>query len=168
MSTKLRVANIYPNDVIDGEGICVSLWVQGCPFHCKGCHNPQTWDFDGGAEYDTRDLSSLLLKYINADGLLRNFSVLGGEPLCDANAKAVSMVISTVKLMLPMIKVYVWTGYQIEVLEQKKDPYINSILNNSDYLIDGPYIEAMRDITLNLRGSSNQRVIDLKQRYSNE
>lgn len=168
MSTKIRVANIYPNDVVDGDGICVSLWVQGCPFHCKGCHNPQTWDFDGGIEYDTRDLSSLLLKYITADGLLRNFSVLGGEPLCDTNAKAVSTVISTIKLMLPMIKVYTWTGYTIEELEQKEDPYICSILRNSDYLIDGQYIEAMRDITLHLRGSSNQRIIDLKQRYNNE
>ena len=79
-----RYNTIIPNDVANGEGICVSFFVQGCPHHCPGCFNPETWDFIGGQEY-TSHTKWEIIKAINANGIVRNFSVLGGEPLAPQN-----------------------------------------------------------------------------------
>lgn len=86
---------------------------------------------------------------------------MGGEPLCQENLFLTTLIIKKVKEQLPDTKIYVWTGYTIEKLKEQNNIKINYILNNIDYLIDGPYIEELRDITLPMRGSSNQRIIDL-------
>ena len=161
----MRIAGIKYNDIVDGIGICVSLWTQGCPFHCKNCHNPQTWDFNGG--YEVTDLKGTIVKAISANGVIRNFSILGGEPLCPENVEAVKEIISTVRIAYNNypIKIFVWTGYILEQLQKrrKKEADLDYILSNIDYLIDGPFIEEERDITLWLRGSSNQSVYKLVQ-----
>lgn len=152
----MRYADVKENDVVDcGEGICVSLWTQGCPHRCKGCHNPETWSFTGGKTIFTSTLISKIIKAIGANGIQRNFSVLGGEPLCPENARDVREICDAVKAAYPTIKIYVWTGYNYSDIKDE-------LSDSMDILIDGPYVEEMRDITLPLRGSRNQRVIDLK------
>ena len=158
----MRIADLKLNDCIDGEGISVSLWTQGCPHRCLGCHNPETWDFEGGYEDETNNLRGEIIKALTANGIKRNFSILGGEPLCRENVEDVLTIISCVKAALPDTKIYLWTGYTYEYLMTLNNKYINDILSKIDVLIDGPFIQEQRDLSLHLRGSRNQRVIDLK------
>ena len=156
----MRYAGLNKNDFTNGEGICVSLFVQGCIRHCPGCFNPQTWDFNGGHEVPY-DIKGEIIKAISANGIMRNFSILGGEPLCEPNAEFVLQIITAVRAAYPTIKIYLWTGYTLEELKEKHNDIIDKILDNITYLIDGPYVQELRDITLPLRGSSNQRIIKL-------
>lgn len=158
------------NDIAAGEGVNVSFFTQGCPFKCKGCHNPQTWDFSGGKEFSPATLTELL-DALSANGVKRNLSIMGGEPLCEENIFLVSLIILSVKEQFPDIKIYVWTGYTYEDLQIRSqlEPKIKTILDNIDYLIDGPFILEERDITLAMRGSRNQRILDMKEmRNKNE
>ena len=152
----MRIAGLTKNDTTNGEDICVSLWVQGCPHHCKGCHNPESWDFNGG-EYKNNDiLLEEIYDAISANGIQRNFSILGGEPLAPQNINDTYYILWEVKQRYPSIKTFVWTGY---TLEQLKEMYKDTLLENVDVLIDGPFIKAERDITLKFRGSKNQRIL---------
>jgi len=157
----IRVAGINGNDTVNGEGVSVSLFLQGCPFHCKGCHNPETWNPNGGDAWVEDGLIEYITQLITANGIQRNLSILGGEPL-DTNKKRefIECLIMTVKKQFPNIKICIWTGYIYDEIKDK-DEY-NYILNNIDYLIEGPFILEERDITLKWRGSRNQRIIDLK------
>lgn len=157
----MRYSTIKKNDIVNGEDVCVSFWVQGCPLHCPGCHNASIWNFDGGKEFTPQTLEEII-SAIGANGIQRNFSVLGGESLCDENLFLTTLVIQEIRKAYPNIKIFVWTGYVYEDLIKKNDPHLNYIFDNIDYLIDGPYIESLRDITLHLRGSSNQRIINLR------
>ena len=152
----IRVAGVTANDVINGEGVCVSVWMQGCPHRCDGCHNPEAWDFEGGILYNQDMLIFEVLKLIEADGIKRNLSILGGEPLCPENADFVEYLTHIVRNVHPGIKIFCWTGYNIEDIDPKYLKYI-------DILIDGKFEKDKRDITLKLRGSSNQRIIDVKE-----
>ena len=151
----MKYAGLETNDYINGEGICVSFWTQGCPHHCAGCHNPQAWDYDGGIELPN-DYRGQIIKAISANGLTRNFSVLGGEPLCLQNIQLTHSVISAVRTAYSDIKIFLWTGYKLEDLQSE---LAKDILSKIDVLIDGPYIESERDVTLKLRGSKNQRIL---------
>lgn len=156
--TNQKYAAIKANDIVDiDEGICVSFWTQGCPHRCKGCHNPETWDFNGGIEF-TEETMQELIKLINANGIHREFSILGGEPLCPQNILLVSSIVARVKKEYPNIRIFLWTGYTLEYLLKSKDTDIQYVLKEIDVLIDGPYIETQRDIRLPLRGSTNQQV----------
>lgn len=157
------------NDIAAGEGVNVSVFTQGCPIHCPGCHNPQTWDFNGGKEF-SGDTMNEILKAISANGIQRNLSIMGGEPLCANNIFLTDMIISEVKKVYPDIKIYVWTGHTYEDLKllAKMEPKINDIFDKIDYLIDGPFILAERDITLAMRGSRNQRILNMKEIRENE
>lgn len=159
----MKIAGLKLNDCVDGDGITVSLWTQGCPHRCKGCHNPETWDFEGGEIIKNNDLQSQIVKALVANNTQRNFSILGGEPLCDKNKEDVLTILSSIRIVLPNIKIFLWTGYTYEELLSKNDPIINNILSKVDILIDGKFEEEERDISLYLRGSRNQRVINLKQ-----
>lgn len=150
----MKYAGIIENDVVNGQGVCVSFWTQGCPHKCPGCHNPETWSFDGGLPLPN-DIKGQIIKAISANGITRNFSILGGEPLCEQNLTLTQEIVSAVRMAYPQIKIYLWTGYLLEDLTECQ----KSILDKIDVLIDGPYIEENRDITLALRGSSNQRVL---------
>ena len=156
----MKYAGIIYNDFSAAPGVCLSFFTQGCPHKCKGCHNPETWDFDGGREFKSETLSSIL-KGLQANGIKRSFCVMGGEPLCPQNTFLTYMVIKEVKDKLPDTKVYVWTGYFYEDLKKSTDSHMQGILELTDVLIDGPYIEEKRDITLPMVGSRNQRVIYL-------
>ena len=156
MVLNVKFAAINKNDFINGEGVCVSLWVQGCPHHCKGCHNPEQWDFNGGNEIDIDILINEILIAIKANGIQRNFSILGGEPMAQKNISNTLYILEQIKKHFPNIKTYVWTGYTIEELLSL---YNKEILQNIDILIDGRFILAERDITLKLRGSKNQRIL---------
>lgn len=144
-------------------GVSVTLFTQGCPHHCKGCHNPETWDFNKGKEF-TYDVLLNIIKALTANGINRSLAIMGGEPLCEENAFLTLLVIKSVKEVLPNTKVYLWTGYTYENIQKSNDPHVKSIIEQIDILIDGPYIEALRDITLPMRGSSNQNIIYLKEK----
>ena len=156
--SKIKYAAIKENDTVNGKGISVSVFVQGCPHKCKGCFNESTWDFEGGTPIE-EDFLDNLITLISKNGIKRNFSILGGEPLCEENLVFTDMMVSTIRAAYPEIQIYVWTGYTLEQLKNKRCELIRSILSKIDVLIDGPFIEELRDITLELRGSSNQRIL---------
>lgn len=154
----MRYASIKPNDSINGEGVCVSLFVQGCEGKCPDCFNKETWNFNGGKPFGGRELQ-YIKRSLTANGIKRNFSVLGGEPLHSNNIKEVTTIINEIKTFDNSIKVYVWTGYLYEDLLKK---YGEKIFKNIDVLIDGKFEEDKKDITLKLRGSKNQRIINVQ------
>ena len=150
----MRYADIKYNDIVNGQDVCVSFWCQGCSIKCPGCQNKTIWDFDGGKEFTPATMSEII-QAISANGIERNFSILGGEPLCDENLFLTTLIIQEVRKVYPNIKIFLWTGYYYNELLKKEDPHINYIFNNINYLIDGPFIQKQRDITLKLRGSRN-------------
>lgn len=152
----MRYAGIIENDVVNGEGICLSYWTQGCPHKCDGCHNPETWNFNCGKEDSKENILNKILTLLNKNNIHRNLSILGGEPLCDENIDFTMEILKQVKQKYPSIKTFVWTGYTYEELCKL---YKDIIFDNIDVLIDGKYDKNQRDITLKLRGSKNQRVL---------
>jgi len=156
-----RIAGIYWDDTAAAPGISLSVYFSGCHFHCPGCHNPEAQDFNYGQEL-TSDLIKEILVKLTKNGVERRLSILGGEPLNKENRIAVADLIHDCKGTYPNLIIYVWTGYTIEELFEENDPYIRYILNNIHCLIDGRYEQDKRDITLPLRGSSNQRIIYLE------
>lgn len=153
----MRYSSIKPNDSINGEGVCVSLFVQGCEGKCPNCFNKETWNFNGGKPFGGRELQ-YIKRSLTANGIKRNFSILGGEPLHSNNIKEVTTIINEIKTFDNSIKIYVWTGYLYEDLLKK---YGEKIFKNIDVLIDGRFEMKKKDVTLKLRGSSNQRIIDV-------
>jgi len=152
-----RYNTIIDNDIVNGEGVCVSFFTQGCPHHCEGCFNPETWDVNGGQPY-TPHTKWEIVELINKNGLQRNFSVLGGEPLSLQNVSVTWEVISTVRHAYPRIKIFLWTGYTLAELERRNSGMIMDILEWIDVLIDGPFIEKEKDLSLKFRGSRNQHI----------
>ena len=157
----MKYAGINWNDTVNGEGICVSFFVQGCPHHCKGCFNPETWTFDGGKELPNHYLKTIIKK-LKKNNVIRNFSILGGEPLCTENLDLTLMLVNTVRATYPEIIISVWTGYTLEELLSRCDRRIIDILSKIDYLIDGKFEQDKRDITLKWRGSTNQKIYSKK------
>lgn len=158
----MRYAGINPTDIVCGSGVGVAVYVQGCDFHCPGCFNPQTWSFSGGKawkeENDAELMDSLNHPYI------KRLSVLGGEPLHPNNVKGVLRLIDEAD-SVKLLKKWIFTGYTWdEIMEDNSDAGVirKEILNKIDYLVEGRFIENLRDVTLKFRGSSNQRIIDVK------
>lgn len=156
----MRYAAIKENDIANGPGVNVSFWVQGCKNHCKDCQNPETWSFTGGKEF-TKDTLNNLFKALKANGINRNLSILGGEPLCPENIPITKYIVQQVKEKYPEIKIYLWSGYYYDELIKNKE-IKEEIFPYLDILVDGPYINSQRDITLKWRGSRNQNIIYLK------
>lgn len=159
----MNYAGLIKNDVSAGEGVCVSFFVQGCGNRCPGCHNPETWDFNGGKEF-TFEVLQEVLEAITANGIQRNFCLMGGEPLCDQNTFLSYLMVLNIRQTYPDIKIYIWSGRYYEELIKDANPFIKRTLDLADYLIDGPFILEERDITLPMCGSRNQKVIDLKEK----
>lgn len=159
----MKYADIKFNDTANAPGVCVSFYTQGCPHHCRGCHNPETWDFDGGKEF-TPIVFEEIDKALNANGVHRDFCLLGGEPLCDENVFLSRLILEHVKNIHPEVKTYIWSGYTYEQLIKRAaaNVLLQRILELADILIDGPFIQEQRNITLHMRGSRNQRIWDLK------
>ena len=152
----MRYAGIIKNDFSAAPGVSVTFYTQGCPHHCFGCHNPETWNFEGGKEF-TPEVIDEILEALTANNIMRSLAIQGGEPLCVENEFLTLLIVKTVKEKFPDVKIYIWTGYYFNSLPNT--PYIKQILELTDCLIDGPYIEDERDITLPMRGSRNQNII---------
>ena len=153
----MRYAGIIKNDFSAAPGTSVTFFTQGCPHKCEGCHNPETWDFEGGEEV-THDTILEVIEAITANGLHRNLCIMGGEPLCPENQFLTNLIINSVKEKLPDTKIYLWTGYCLEDLDMSNNR-VKSILEQVDCIIDGPYDKTKRDVSLFMRGSSNQRIL---------
>ena len=118
----MRIAGIIEDDIVDcDDGIAVSLWTVGCPHHCKGCHNQNLWDYGAGQDIPIKTVINEIKEKINKNGIMRNFSVLGGEPLDPQNIKDVSEVLKEIRAVYPNIKIYLWTGYTFEELSERED-----------------------------------------------
>ena len=152
----MRYAGLNKNDFTAAPGVSVTFYTQGCPHHCPGCHNPETWDFKGGYEISYEELEEEVLNKIGENGIIRNLSLLGGEPLCQQNIAYAQKIAAAAKERYPNIRVFCWTGNFIENIIDK---YGKEVLEDIDVIIDGPFILEQRDITLPLRGSKNQRVL---------
>ena len=167
----MRYAQIRSMDISNGEGVGVSLFVQGCPFHCKNCFNSETWDFNGGKEW-TEKTKNKFMELIDRP-YIKRVSFLGGECLADQNLDVVLDLIKEIRISFPTKAIWLYTGYEWNQImspvitddlkstinvEQRKE-----IISNVDVLVDGEYIDEQRDLTLKWRGSKNQRVIDAKQ-----
>lgn len=153
----MRYASVLYDDIMAGNGLCISFYTQGCPHHCPGCHNPETWDFKGGKEF-TPDVLNDIVLHLHNRGIDRDLCILGGEPLCPENAFLTNLIVKTVKEKSPSTKIYIWSGYSLEDLLNSVNPHIISTMQSIDYLIDGLFLLEQRDITLHLRGSRNQNV----------
>lgn len=153
----MRFSKIKDNDIANGLGITISFWTQGCPHHCKGCFNKETWNFEDGEEFTQEDLK-YIIENINKNNIKRDLSILGGEPLCPQNVEGVITLCKEFKRHYPEKLIYLWTGYTIENF----DDIQKEILNYIDILIDGKFEEDRKNLSIKLRGSSNQRVIDVK------
>ena len=162
-----RFAGFMENDFADGLGISVSFWTQGCPHRCEGCHNPQTWDFNGGKVLPPNYIENII-QSLHKNNLTRNLAVLGGEPLCKENAEIVYNLIKAVKENDNNVKIFVWTGYNFEDIINSCNTYAINSLKYIDILIDGKFDLSKSDISLLLKGSSNQRVIDVQKTLKNE
>ena len=149
------MAGVVPESIVDGPGIRYAVFVQGCPHGCPGCHNPQTHPFAGGQVRDTGELFAQIQK----NPLLKGVTLSGGEPFCQAAplAELARQVHGVGK------DVVAYTGYVYEDLLAMEDPAVQALLGETDLLIDGPYVQAQRDLELCFRGSESQRLIDVKQ-----
>lgn len=148
----MRFNQIRECDIVNGDGIGVALFIQGCPSpHCKGCFNPETWDFNGGKEW-TQEIEDKFFNLINRP-YIKRVSFLGGECLAEQNLLEVTVLAKKCKELFPEKSVWLWSRYDFET-------YIShlEISNYLDYVIDGVFIEELKDISLLYRGSSNQRV----------
>ena len=150
-----RYNTIIKNDIVNGEGVCVSFFVQGCPHRCPGCFNLETWDFQNGKPY-TEQVKKEIIDAISANDITRNFSVLGGEPMASQNLTMTEEVVTIVRKTYPEITIFLWTGYTLSQLKSVNNDQVNNILDQIDVLIDGEFIEKQKDLNLKLRGSSNQ------------
>lgn len=149
----LRIAGTVNDSIVDGEGLRFTIFVQGCPHRCKGCHNPHTHDFDGGTVMEIDEL----LEKIKQNPLLDGVTFSGGEPFCQAEALAV-LGEDIKKLGLNIVT---YTGYTFEDLWRRRNGVgIERLLRVTDILIDGPFIEEEKSYQLRFRGSKNQRMID--------
>ncbi len=152
----LRIAGIVNDSIVDGPGIRFAIFTQGCPHHCEGCHNPQTHSFEAG-ECVTLDF---LLEKIKSNPLLDGVTYSGGEPFCQAE-QLYRLGTEVKKLGMNIVT---YTGYTFEYLTEHANPqnYYSELLSVTDYLIDGPFELDKRNILLKFKGSSNQRIINVK------
>lgn len=153
----MNYITIKKDDLMNGEGIRVVLFVSGCHHHCPSCHNPESWDFKYGKKFDDKVLekisSELSKNYV--DGL----TISGGDPLAPENLDAVKSICEFVRYHFPKKNIWIYTGYTYEKLLEDKNPILTNKL--CDVLVDGPFVERLKDLGLEYRGSSNQRIIKI-------
>lgn len=161
----MNYATIKKLDVANGRGLRVSLFVSGCTHHCKGCFNPETWNFEYGEPF-TEDVENQLLEYLKPD-YIQGLSLLGGEPFEPVNQKALLPFIRKVKAMYPNKNIWCYTGYDFEqdILTEKLGDWeiTRELLSYIDILIDGEFKLELKNPNLRFRGSANQRVIKVQE-----
>nr|DAD59583.1 MAG TPA: 4Fe-4S single cluster domain protein [Bacteriophage sp.] len=172
----MRYAQIRAMDISNGEGVGVSLFVQGCPFHCFGCFNSETWDFNGGKEW-TKETKDKFMKLIDKP-YIRRVSFLGGECLAEQNLDGVLDLIKEIRISFPTKTIWLYTGYSYSEIFRGQSLCLSQeglnnfkrreIIKQCDVLVDGEYIDEQKDLTLKFRGSKNQRVIDVQQTLKQE
>ncbi len=156
----MNYSAIKPCDIADGTGVRVSLFVSGCRRHCPGCFNSSTWRFGAGRPF-TEGTEEHILRLLAPD-YIRGLSVLGGEPFEPENRAVLAPFLERVRAALPSKDVWCWTGFTLEELDAEAE--CRRMLGCIDVLVDGPFVQAERDISLAWRGSRNQRVVDLAKR----
>ena len=154
----MNYAEIKKVDIANGPGVRVSLFVSGCRNHCKGCFNPETWDFDYGRPF-TRATEDEIIEALRPSWI-QGLSILGGEPTEEENAAVLIPFLKRVRAALPDKDIWLYSGYTYEALRDKE------ILSLADVLVDGPFLLEQKDAGLAFRGSRNQRIIDLREKES--
>lgn len=167
----MRYAQIRSMDISNGEGVGVSLFVQGCPFHCFNCFNSETWDFNGGKEW-TEETKNKFIELINRP-YIKRVSFLGGECLAKQNLDEVLKLVQEICISYPEKTIWLYTGYSYQKIFRGESSCISQeglnnfkrreIIKLCDVVVDGEYIDEQKDLTLKFRGSKNQHVIDVKQ-----
>ena len=162
----MNYATIKWTDIANGEGVRVSLFVSGCTHRCKNCFNEVAWDFSYGEPFDEA-VQDKILAELNSD-FIAGLSLLGGEPLEPQNQLALYPFIQRVKQQFPNKTIWCYTGFVFDektgllTAEKKNTPCTKDLISMFDVLVDGPFVEELKDIRLKFRGSSNQRVLDVK------
>lgn len=159
----MNYGNIKFYDIANGEGVRTSLFVSGCTHHCKNCFNPETWSFSYGKPF-TEETIDEIVKSLEPDHI-NGLSLLGGEPMEIANQKALLPLTEKVKSLYPNKTIWCYSGYLFEDLlpgGKVCAPWTSELLKNIDILVDGEFVEKLKDISLRFKGSSNQRVIDVQ------
>ncbi len=160
----MNYGNIKECDIADGPGVRVSLFVSGCRHHCKGCFNAETWDFGYGRPY-TKETEDKIIRLLSPD-YIQGLTLLGGEPFEPENQRELVKLLRRVKKEYPQKDIWSYSGYlyDVDMIEGGRayTEVTEEMLSYLDVLVDGPFIEAQRDITLKFRGSRNQRVIRLE------
>ena len=151
---EIRIAGTVNDSIVDGPGYRYTVFTQGCPHHCPGCHNPESHDFAGGRVVDTE----VILKQVRENPILDGMTLSGGEPFCQAES-CLELAKAAHALHL---NVWCYTGYTYDALLKEADPARLALLGEVDVLVDGPFILAQRSLELKFCGSRNQRLIDLK------
>ena len=151
----MRYNKIRKMDISNGPGVRVSIFMQGCTFKCKNCFNPETHDFEGGQEFNDETINKVL-ELCNHD-YIKGLSILGGEPMHPKNIEGSLKLAKAFKEKFKDKDIWSWTGFKFENIKENED------LKYIDVLIDGQYVDELHDPTLKWRGSSNQRVIDVKE-----
>lgn len=168
----MRYSSMRNLDISNGEGVGVSLFVQGCPFHCKNCFNSDTWEFNGGKEW-TEETKNKFMELINRP-YIKRVSFLGGECLADQNLDEVLKLVKQIRISFPEKTIWLYTGYELsEIVKQEQHEKVSGIpdvwskrweiIKLCNIVVDGEYIDEQKDLTLKWRGSKNQHVIDVKQ-----
>jgi len=158
MVDNMRIAGIVEESVVDGPGIRLAVFFQGCPHACPGCHNPKTHDFLGGTEMPLEKI----VEYMD-NPLLDGITLTGGEPFCQPK----DAYLIAKEAHKRGLDVFTYTGYTIEQITEKNDSDMMTLLKISDMLVDGPFILAKRTLDIPFVGSSNQRIINIKQYFEN-
>ncbi len=160
----MNYADIKRIDVANGPGIRVSLFVSGCTHHCKNCFNPETWDFGFGKPFTEKEIDEIL-EYLEPSHI-KGLSLLGGEPFEFSNQQGLLPLVRKFKKKYPEKDLWCYTGYDFEEDIKKKMmvmwPETRELISYIDILVDGKFIEELKNLQLRFRGSSNQRIIDVK------
>ena len=157
----MRFNRIRKMDISNGPGVRVTIFMQGCPFHCKNCFNPETWDFNDGNPFDDETIDEVLK--LCEMSHIAGLSILGGEPMHPKNIEGTTKLARMFKEKFPNKTLWSWTGFTYEQIKDKE------VFNYIDVLVDGQFVDELRNPNLKWKGSSNQRVIDIKKtREKNE
>ena len=151
----MRYNKIRKMDISNGPGVRVSIFLQGCSFHCENCFNPETWDFEGGEEFTEKTVEEVIR--LCGKPQIKGLSILGGEPMNPQNIKATEMLAKAFKEKYPEKNLWGWSGYTFEDYLSKQD-----VLKYFDVIVDGQFVDKLRNPKLEWRGSENQRVIDVQ------